>query len=244
MPSPAVSLRLRKFRRRFGIAAPRLVVRQHIAWPWVVFPLGALVLCSLGGFLWVLQNNQAGVLERELAALRIQVLHQADELMVLRATAGTEKNAVHIERTAQQGLLARLKGVEDENSLLREDVRLFERLLLSSDEEAAVRIEGFRVVPDGAGRYRYRLILFFRPAKQVSEFRGRLQFLVTFEREGKIQRLSLSEKKELAPTSLVEFKTMLRREGVVEIPEGAVLRGVEVRVLQGDTLRANKIAQY
>jgi hypothetical protein len=35
----------------------------------------------------------------------------------------------------------------------------------------------------------------------------------------------------------------LRREGSFELPEGAVLIGVEARVLQGDTLKFKRMAQ-
>ena len=34
MPPPAPTLKIRRFRRRFGIAAPKVVVRTHIPWPW------------------------------------------------------------------------------------------------------------------------------------------------------------------------------------------------------------------
>jgi hypothetical protein len=38
-------------------------------------------------------------------------------------------------------------------------------------------------------------------------------------------------------------KHVLRREGGFELPEGAVLIGVEARVLQGDTLKFKRMAQ-
>ena len=42
MPTPAVALKLKQFRRRFGITASRVVVRSHLPWQW--FMLAALAL--------------------------------------------------------------------------------------------------------------------------------------------------------------------------------------------------------
>lgn len=41
----------------------------------------------------------------------------------------------------------------------------------------------------------------------------------------------------------VEVKDFLRKEGSFELPAGAPLQSVEARVLQGDTLKARRVAQ-
>lgn len=243
MPSPAISLRIRKLRRRFGVSAPRLVVRQHVSWPLVAGSLILLVGFALVALWLVVDRNQVGALGRELDVLRGKVQSQADELAVLRSSAGTEKSIVNIEMAARQSLAVRLKGLEEENAILKEEVRLFERLILSSGEEASVRVESFRVISDGEGGYRYRLILAFRPGGRMVDFRGRLQFYVKFERDGRSHVLLLPEKKETSSAYSLEFKALLRREGGLEIPPGAVVKAVEVRILQGDTLKVARIAQ-
>ena len=47
MPTPAVTLRIRKFRRRFGITAPRVVVRTHLSWQWYAGGAALLLLLSI-----------------------------------------------------------------------------------------------------------------------------------------------------------------------------------------------------
>lgn len=243
MPFPAVSLRLRKIRRRFGISAPRVVVRRHMSWQLMLVVLMLFLLC-VGAALWVVtQRNQVGFLARELEGLRSLVSLQAEELAALRSTAGTEKNAVRIEKVAQQALIARIQGLEDENAALKEETRLFERLASASAEEAVVRIESFRVSADGVGRFRYRLILAFKPGRQVPDFRGRFQLAVIYEQGGRAHTLLLPEQKAAAPYA-IELKAFLRREGVVELPAGAVIKAVKVRILQGDTLKAEQVAQF
>ena len=243
MPTPAVALKLKKFRRRFGITASRVVVRSHLPWQWLA-SAALLLLILLGVLLWlVLWGNEAGVMGREVESLRLEFQAQREELNVLRSTAGTGQNAVSIERAAQQKLLARLEGLERENRALKEDILLFERLIPVVGEVAAVRVENFRVIREAGARYRYRLLLAFQPAKQNPEFRGQLQLVVSFVLGGKEQQLSFPDKRAALGEYQLELKHFLRREGVFELPTGAELKAVEARVMQGDTLKSKRLAQ-
>ena len=243
MPTPAVALKLKKFRQRFGITASRVVVRSHLPWQW--FALAALALLfSLVTLVWlVLRSSQVSVTGLEVETLRQQFQEQREELILLRSTAGTGQNAVSIERAAQQQLLAKLEGLERENAALKEDILLFERLIPVIGEEAVVRVENFRVIRDAGPKYRYRLLLAFQPAKQSPEFRGRLQLAVSFVLAGKEQQLLFPDKKAAIGEYQLELKHFLRREGVFELPPGAELKAVEARVLQGDTLKSKRLAQ-
>lgn len=242
MPTPAIALKLKRFRRRFGITAPRVVVRSHLPWPWVLAGLLLLLLSMLGAISLFYKTGEVRLLDRELDALRLQVSRQSEELLSLRAVAGTEQNAVRMERTAQQQLLSRIKELEIENASLKEDMRLFEHLIPVPGEEVSIRIENFRVASEGAGRFRFRLLLAYLPEKQTPEFNGRLQFSIVFSAAGKEHSLSLPSK----PGDLsyqVQLKHFLRREGVFELPVGARVKEVEARVFAGDTLKAKKLAQ-
>lgn len=243
MPTPAVSLKLRRFRRRFGIAAPRVVVRSHVPWQWLVLGSGVLLLVVVTAVWSIMQHNEAGAMGRELEAVRRQFQAQQDELLLLRSTAGTEQNAVHMERAAQRQLLSRLQGLERENASLKEDMLLFERLIPVVGEEAAVRIENFRLTGEGRGRYRYRLLLAFQPSKQAPDFHGRLQLAVTYVLAGKELQLVLPARNDAGADYQIDLKHFLRREGVVELPEGAQVKSIEARILLGDTLKAKRMAQ-
>lgn len=243
MPTAAAALKLKKFRRRFGITAPRVVVRSHLPWQWLAVVTTAAVF-SLAILIWsILRGGEVGAMGRELDSLRQQLNEQRAELNLLRSTDGTGQNAVSIERAAQQQLLARMESLERENWSLKEDIRLFERLIPIVGEEAVVRVENFRVTRDVEARYRYRLLLAFQPTKQSLEFRGRLQLAVTFLLLGKEQQLMLPDKKGDVGDYQLEIKHFLRREGVFELPQGAELKAVEARVLQGDTLISKRLAQ-
>ena len=243
MASPAVSLKIRKFRRRFGITAPRVVVRARVSWHWYAVggALAALVVLMIVGL--ALQRGDAGAMETELESLRLQVRSLDEELLRYRATAGTERNAVQMERSTQQRLLDRVRALELENAVLKEDMLLFERLIPAAGEEGAIRLENFRVVSDGGQNLRYRVLISFHSGKQTPEFRGRLEFLVTFVQRGKSQEMVIPSRRERGGEFQVEVRNFLRKEGTFELPAGARLQSVEARVLQGDTLKARRVAQ-
>ncbi len=244
MPTPAVTLKLRWFRRRFGITAPKVVVRSHLSWQWRLLPaVLLLLLVGMGGWM-VAQRNETGLLGQELLSLRQQFLAQREELDRLRSTAGTGQNAVSIEKATQQQLLGRIQDLEAQNAALKEDLLLFERLLPPVGEGASVRVENFRVLREAAGRYRYRLLIAFQPDRQNSDFRGRLQLAISYLDAGKLRQLVLPERQEDAAAYLVETRQFSRREGIFELPEGAVLKEVEARVMQGDTLKSKRLAQF
>ncbi|MBL8429342.1 MAG: hypothetical protein JNJ95_05535 [Dechloromonas sp.] len=243
MTVPAVTLRLKRFKRRFGITAPKVVVRSQLPWQWVVLPV-VLIGLLLGVVGWLLaQRNEAGELGQELEVLRRQLLVQREELNLLRSTVGAGQSIASIERATQQQLLGRIKGLEVQNATLKEDVLLFERLIPVAGDGASVQIENFRVVQERPGIYRYRLLFAFQSDKLNPDFRGRLELIVDYLLAGKKLRLSLPEKHDASAEYRLELKRFLRRENTFQLPEGAALVGVEARVLQGDTLKSQQLAQ-
>ena len=60
MTNPAVTLRLKRFRRRFGITAPKVVVRSHVPWHWFAAPV-ALLLLFLGAIGWLVAQRDEAV---------------------------------------------------------------------------------------------------------------------------------------------------------------------------------------
>jgi len=240
---PAVRRGLKRFRRRFGIDAPQLVVRSHIAWPWRLAALlcaGGLAIAVLGLFV---QHDEAGLVGREAETLRQRVLEQAREIDRLRHDAGGD-SAVSIERAAQQQLLARVGDLERENAALKEDVHLYERLLAGGGEEGGLRVESFRVGNEPGGKLRYRLLLAYQPTRQAPEFRGRLQLLVAYVLSGSDYTLMLPENAAVAGDYQVEVKRLLRREGFVDLPPGGHLKAIEARIFQGDILKSRETARF
>lgn len=131
---PAITLRLKRYRRRFGVLSPRVVVRRHVPHPllWLLAVLLAVVVFGLG---WVAANywdaGREGVDEVDLQG---QLQLQQDELAVLRSVAGSAQNALNIERASHQQLILKIGVLEAENAALKEEVKVFERLVPSGAE--------------------------------------------------------------------------------------------------------------
>jgi len=211
--------------------------------PWYWYVLGATAALFLVFALLSATQQRGGDGQQELNSLRRQVRQLDDELLSLRSTAGTEKNAVQMERSTTQQLSNRIKVLESENAALKEDLLLFERLLQAAGGDASVRIEGLKVLPDGPRQFRYRILLAYQSGKRPQEFRGRLQLVIVFSLEGKSKELIISEGREGASGIDVEVRGFLRKEGRFELPVGAALQSVEARVFQGDTLKTKRHEQ-
>ncbi len=240
---PAVSRRLRKFQRHFGIAAPKVVVQTHA--PWKLSLLLVLTLISgFGAGFWVVRGSyeqfSAGRSAGELGA---QLLQCQGELLLTRSEAGTGRQAVTMEQAVQQQLLLKVEGLERENALLKEDVRAFEHLGASADAPAMLRIENFRILPDGESTYRYRVFLAYSPDKNNADFRGRLRLVVTYLLQGREVQLDQPEPSSDGPEYDLKLRHYLRREGTVKLPPGAQLKTIEARIFQGDALKARKLTQ-
>lgn len=245
MPTPAVTLKLRRFRRRFGIAAPRVTVRSHVPWPWYALGLLGIALLVAVVVWTAARQGEATQLLQEIAELRGRIEGDSEELQRLRVMAGTEQSAVQMERATQQRLIARIKALEAENAVLKEDIALFERLVPTDGDESTVRVDRLRITaePQG-GRYRYRLLVGFVASKQIREFKGHLQLVVTVLQGGREQVLTLPLAEESAADYLVEVRHFVRKEGIIVVPAGARLRSVEARLFQGDTLKAKRLVQF
>lgn len=244
MPTPAVSLKLKKFRRRFGIAAPRVTVRSHFGWHW--YGAAAVIFGLLvGSVVWgVARQGEVSGLNREVEGLRQQLLEVDGELGRLRASSGTEQNVVQLERTTQAKLLGRIKALEAENNALKEDIALFEKLVPAEGDESALRVERLFVGPDAEmGKYRYRLMVSFQAGKQVREFKGRIQFQVLAMQGSRELVLTIPQGSDAEGEFAIDVRNFARREGVLVVPPGAKVKSVEVRLMQGGVVKAKAVTQ-
>lgn len=243
MPTPAVALKIKKFRRRFGITAPNVVVRSHVPWQWYFLAVTIFAVLLVTVVWIVLQRNDVGLISDELESLRLEVRQLDEERLVLRSTAGTEKNLAVMERSAQHQLLSRVQALEAENAALMEDMLLFDKLIPVPGDEAVVRVENFRMIRDGGGRLRYRILLAYQPTKQIPVFVGGLQLQVTYKIGGKEYQLLFPSKTNPESNFSIDMRHFWRKEGVLELPPGSAFLRAEVRVLQGGKLKAKRIAQ-
>jgi len=129
---------------------------------------------------------------------------------------------------------------------LKQDLAFFEGLMPSSglSEEVGVKIERLSIEPDGApGEFRYRMLVVNNGGRQAKEIRGSLQLLVKVQQGGKDAMITVPSEKESNPQRFrFEIKHFHRLEGGFSVPDGAVIKGVEARLLQDGIVRAKQSA--
>ncbi len=229
---------LRTLRRRFGIAAPRVAVQTHVPWywRWLTMTIVAAIAIGLAWVAYDLGRRYAGFdrSEAEREQSRLEELNQKlrDENAALRKEIAGSERKLHIELSTQGNLSGQIRALSEENALLKEDLAFFQTLMASGSDPGGISINRFRVQPDALpGEYRYRLLV-VQSKQRVREFRGRLQLIVDFEQGGRPSVMTLPAADEASQAYNLLFKFYQRVEGTFMMSPGAVVKKVQVRVLE------------
>jgi Family of unknown function (DUF6776) len=234
------------FHQRFGIAAPKMTVKTHLAWYWRW--LGMLVFLSLSlalaAWMYDVGRRFAGFDQNELQNKFTQLQESMARLEIeaanLRSIANASESRLKIEQTAQGQLAGQVKALEDENNRLKEDLAFFENLATSERRSERVSIQRFKVARDVLpGEYRYRLLI-LQGGKLDREFRGSLQLVVEMQQEGRDATIIFPETTESGGGSgfKLNFKYFRRVEGTFRVPAGAKVRTVQARILENGSSEA------
>lgn len=210
----------------------------------------ALLTISLALAVWVYDAGRrfAGF-DRSETELEIDTLHARTaelekELVRLRSLANVSESKLQIELTTQQQLTSQVKVLEKENAQLKEDLSVFENLALAQGQEGSLSINRLRVEPEAGGTanlYRYHMLVAMQGGKKEIEFKGNLQLMLNLQQENKsvMMLLPLPADQNLQQY-IVNFKHFRRLDGTFRIPPGTRIKSVEVRLMQGGTVKASK----
>jgi hypothetical protein len=246
-PTSRIALRLRRWRNRLGIAAPRVAVRTDHPWHWRAWAVGILAACSLALAGWIYDAGMrfAGFYSetsaQELSSLREQVATLTLERDEFNRVASSSESRLRIESTAHERLVTQLRSLEEENTRLKADLAALESLVGNDQAPSGLEISRMQVVSEGDGqRYRYRLVLVHRGSDREREFRGRLQLLVYPVQGAAGTILEFPAKTE---QNLAQYSVSIRRYGRVEggfsVASGIKVQRVEARILDESGLRAS-----
>lgn len=227
----------RALRRTFGIAAPRLAVRTHVAWHW----RGLLLIVSLAIGLSMASRIydvglsfagfERGAADQEKARLGAQVSQLRAENATLRAAVTAGERQSQIERVTQEDLAKHVRTLQDDNARLKEDLSFFRSMIAVAGKESGLSIYRFKVERGALpGEYRYRLLL-LQPGQRERDFQGKVQLLVTVWQDNKRTVLTFPEVGE-SPQLGLSFKYYQRIEGAFQVAPGAVVKSVQVKVFE------------
>jgi hypothetical protein len=231
----------RNIKSKFGINAPRLLVRTHIPWPLRMVAIGVLVAAGLLLGQWVFETGlrlagyEKGRAQEQLTELRAKVSQLDKENTELKSEKFRIKQDNEIEQTTNKDLAKSLQSIQEEIVTLREDNAFFRNLLSPDQGPGPVSIYHFKLEhnPLVSGEYRYRLLL-LKTGKREQDFVGSVQFLVTGEQAGKkvISVQPAAESADQPQAISVKFKYYQRLEGTIQLPAGLTPKSVQVRVFE------------
>jgi hypothetical protein len=223
-------MRWKLFRRRLSVSAPRVIVRSHLPWPlrWAVLALAFGFSAALALWAFEFGKDIAG-LERttkeELAQLRADVQHLREERDRAQSIANTADSLLKTERATQDKLAQQLRQAESQVLALKADLGFFERLLPANGTGIIVR--GLQAEPIRPGQLKYQ-VLVMQSGKAPPEFKGRYELVLGGVADGKPWSLTAPE-----AGGALTIKQYARVEGVIDHPVDAVVKTVQVRVLDG-----------
>jgi hypothetical protein len=221
-------MRWKLLRRRFSVSAPRMIVRSHLPWPlrWAV---AALVLgFSAAIALWAFQfgKDLAGLdrdVHAEVDRLRAEVEKLRAENQRAVSVANTAESLLRAERATQERLAASLRQLDTEAQALKADLGFFERLLPAASQGLEVRALEASPSPEGGVRYQ---LLVMQSGKAAPEFKGRVEVVADGTLGGKPGRWAGE-----GTAREVTLRQYLRLEGVLATPPGALVKSLQVRVM-------------
>lgn len=233
-------MRWKLIRRRLSISAPRMIVRSHLPWPlrWAAFALMFGFSAALALWAFEFGKDIAG-LDRgsrdEVGRLKHEIEQLRSERDQAQSIANTADSLLKAERVAQEKLTAQVRTLEADNMVLRADLGFFERLL-PAGATGEVTVRGLQAQLSQAGQMRYQLLV-MQQGKAVPEFNGRYELVLSGQMEGKPWSFTMP-----GGARPLKFKQYQRVDGVIDYPAEAVVKQVQVKVLDsGGGVRATQV---
>ncbi len=203
-----------------------------LRWAGVAIVLGFCAAISLWAFEFgkSIAGLETGARE-ELQRLRGDAAKLREERDKAQSVLNTSQSLITAEKTTQERLTAQIRTLELENRALRDDLGFFERLLPSTGAEG-LAIRGLHAEVVGGPQLKWQ-ILVMQPSKNAAEFRGRLDITVSGLLNGKPWTMELP-----GGAQPLQFRQYRRIEGLLVLPDQAVVKNVSARVMEGAATRA------
>jgi hypothetical protein len=230
---------LREFRRHFGISAPRLRVRAHLALPWRM-AVWAIGLGLVAAMIWwgfdlgrILAGFDRSAAERERSQLMREVERLKSENDALQKRLVGLESELQIAKGAQGTLSRQALALQAENTQIKEDLVFLQRLVADAGKEGAPSIQRIQVSRESSDAYRFR-VLVVSGGNGGDEFDGKLQLQVSLVQDnGHRTLLTLPEDQPARNLPMtLSFKYYQAVEGSFSVPPGSQVKSVQARLFE------------
>jgi hypothetical protein len=205
-----------------------MIVRSHLPWPlrWAV---AAVVLgFSAAIALWAFEfGKDIAGLDRDAKAQAAQLQAEVQRLRAENeralAVAHTAESLLKAERASQERLAQAVQQLEEEARSLKADLGFFERLIPAAGPGLQVR--GLQAQAKAPGQLRYQMLV-MHSARAPAEFSGRYELMLSGSLAGRPWSMPAA-----GGAKDMKLKQYLRVEGLIDHPPQAVIKSLQVRVL-------------
>jgi len=231
-------MRFRLLRRRLTISAPRVAIRSALPWPFRWLALAVVLGFCAAVALWAFEFGKsiAGldtVSHEELARLRAELAQLREAGQEQQTVVNSAQSLLVAERAAKEGLAAQVRQLEADNRGLREDLGFFEKLIPAGKTDGLeVRSLQAEVLPGLQLRWQ---VLVIQARRNAPEFNGRLELVLAGTQDGR--PWTQTRPAQGQPLQVRQYR---RVEGLLELPQGAVVKTVTARVLEGTAVRSTQ----
>lgn len=227
----------RRIRSSFGLGSSRVSIRPQLAWYWRWLINLAAMGAVAGVVWWVVQNSyritgfNAEEARQQLGALGEENRKMKAEIETARSSLIERERQLQIEKAAQTELARSVAQLQEENAGLKEDLGFLRKLMSSGATPEGIGVSDLKVEREGtSSEYRYRMLL-TQGGQRKQDFHGRVQLVARVAQGTSTNTLTFPDPALPETSGSFEFRFYHKVEGRFRIPEGAALKGVDVRVL-------------
>jgi len=227
----------RRLRSSFGIGAGRMTIRTQRAWYWR-WLINVLMMALVGTVVWWLVQNSYRITGFDIEDVRQQMgkLTQENrtmkaELEAARATLVERERQLQIEKASQGELARNVAQLQDENAGLKEDLGFLRNIMSSGAAPEGIAMSNLKVERDARpNEYRYRMLL-TQGGQRKQDFKGRVQVVAKALQGTNVNSFTFPNAAEGENELVVDFRFYQKVEGQFRLPDDALLKSVEVRIL-------------
>jgi hypothetical protein len=227
----------RRLRSTFGIGSSRMAIRSQRAWYWR-WLLNILMMVVVAGVVWWLVQNSYRITGSDIEEVRQHITTLTAEnrvmkrdLEVVRATLIERERQLQIEKAAQGELARSVAQLQEENASLKEDLGFLRKLMSSGTTPEGIGMSDLKIERDGKpNEYRYRMLL-TQGGQRKQDFKGKVQIVARVVGASGPNTVIVPDPAAGEAVGSFDFRFYQKVEGRFAIPDGAVLKSVDIRVL-------------
>ena len=239
----------RKIRAKIGIRSKKVAIKSHMPW-YVKFGSYGLMMGVAGAVAWYLVDNSYKItgFSRDEATSQIAKLtgensRLRSEFDLTKTLLNEREGQLKIERSAQSELAKNLGQIQDENAGLKEDIAFLRNIMSSGNVPEGLSIANLKIEADALpNEFRYRMLL-TQGGQRKQDFKGKVQIVARIQTGVQQSNVNFPADAELrSQGGEIEFRYYQKVDGRFRIPQGALLKSIQVRVLSlpGFEVRSQK----